>query len=256
MRFGVIGASSLLTALSVLFAAESGSAQTIGYAERIDLYAYGTRPGDVRRPLFVRNELVSNQIVETVERGGAALRLADDTSFVIGPASTVTLDRYVYDPQTSAGEAAIRLGVGTFRYVSGRMAKERISIRVPAATIGVRGTTIGIQVQENQGSVVQVTEGAAIVTPDGGQPPVNVSAGQTAVIAPDGAVTVVTTSGAVPPIGPNQSVETSTPDADGSSSGDSSSSSSSGSSGSSGSGGSGGSGGSSGGSGGTGGTTI
>jgi hypothetical protein len=239
MRWEGTGAALFAAALaaSVSVFAASASAQSIGEAERIEIYAYGTKPGEQRRPLFPRQGLVSNEVVETVERGGAALRLVDDTTFMVGPASTVTLDRFVYDPNTTSGQAVLRLGVGTFRYVSGRMAKEGIALRVPSATIGVRGTTIGFKVEENQGSMVQVTQGSAILTPDSGAPPIPVAAGQTAIIAPDGGVTVVTTAGAVPPITiPSQE---SGSDADGSPGASSESSSSSGSS-SSGSGGGGG----------------
>lgn len=190
-----------MTALSSL--AGSAAAQTVGYPERIEIYAYGTKPGEMRTPLFERQALVADQVVETVERGSASLRLADDTSFVLGPASTLTLDRYVYDPQSSNGEAAIKLGVGAFRYISGRMSKDRVAIKVPSATIGVRGTVIGMQIGEDQASIIQVTEGAAVLSPDSGAPPVTVSAGQTAMISPTGAVTVVQTSGSVPPIGPS-----------------------------------------------------
>lgn len=205
----------------------SVSAQTVGYPEKIEIYAYGTKPGDVRRPLFVRQELVANQVVETVERGSAWLRLADDTSFVMGPASTLTLDRYVYDPQSSTGEAAVRLGVGAFRYISGRMSRERVGIKVPSATIGVRGTVAGMQVAEDQSSIVQVTEGAVVLSPDSGAPPVAVSAGQTATISPTGAIAVVQTSGAFPPIGPTAQSGPVASDAGGDASESSSSSSSS-----------------------------
>jgi len=186
-----IGATIIVVGAGLL--ALPAQAQSIGQAEQIMLYAYGTKPNQARQPLFQFEQVVANEVIETVDRGGALIRLRDETEFTVGPASTVTLDQFVYDPATSAGNMAIKLGVGTFRYVSGRMAKDGVRIRSDIATIGVRGTTLGLSVAPSLITVIAVVVGQAAVTPNGGQTVV-VNEGQTATVSPDGSVAVAASS--------------------------------------------------------------
>jgi hypothetical protein len=69
--------------------------------------------------------------------------LLDETVFTVGPRSDVTIDRFVYDPETGTGEVSASFTKGFMRYVSGKVGKnspENVTVETPASTIGVRGT--------------------------------------------------------------------------------------------------------------------
>jgi hypothetical protein len=178
----------LLLPLIVLFSLPV-SAQDIGRVREVLVYAYGTPETRDRRALFGRTKVSANETVETVDGGALHLRFNDDTNFHLGSKSTVILDEFVYDPDTSAGKMAIRLSKGTFRFVSGKLNKEGVAIRTPTALIGIRGTDFLVVVEENGTTGVVVEEGEVVITPNiGGGDPVVVVAGSTALVGTSGVV--------------------------------------------------------------------
>jgi len=87
--------------------------------------------------------------LRTGKDGRVGITLSDDTQVSIGPGSEVKLDSFVYDP--GAGQLALVLKFirGTAAYVSGQIAKlapDAVRLETPAAIVGVRGTTLGIEV--------------------------------------------------------------------------------------------------------------
>lgn len=139
-------------------------AQPIGTAVLIERWAYGTPPQMARRDLVEQDAVVADELLETVEYGALHVRLADNTDFRLGSASSAVLDSFVYNPSANTGEILINVGKGVFRYVSGDMdlGTEAFQIRTPDALIGVRGTDLLVFVGLF-GTVVQVIVGAAEV---------------------------------------------------------------------------------------------
>jgi ferric-dicitrate binding protein FerR (iron transport regulator) len=80
--------------------------------------------------------------VRTAADSDARFVLRDDTNLSLGPGSTLKLDRTVFSDDASAGDIAIKLTNGAFRFVSGNSKKEAYVITTPVATMGVRGTTL------------------------------------------------------------------------------------------------------------------
>ena len=75
--------------------------------------------------------------------------LADDTQVSIGPRSEVRLDSFVYEPTQGQLGLVLQFIRGTAAYVSGRIAKlapDAVRLETPAAIVGVRGTTVAVQV--------------------------------------------------------------------------------------------------------------
>ena len=92
------------------------------------------------QPVFVGDE------VTTDEKGHLQILLLDETVFTIGPNSAITIDRFVYDPQTRGGEIKASVAKGVFRYVSGKIAVKNpnnVTVKLPTATLGFRGTIVG-----------------------------------------------------------------------------------------------------------------
>jgi FecR protein len=136
--------------LTVVFAIGS----TVSNAEpRIGTTA-STRPnaealsGGNTRTLSAGSEVYANQTVRTGNRGMADLVFLDKTNLSVGPTSEVRLDKFVYDPNGSAGSVAIQATRGSFRWVTGSQAKHAYQVSTPHGTLGVRGTTVELLVNK------------------------------------------------------------------------------------------------------------
>jgi hypothetical protein len=80
-------------------------------------------------------------------RTGAKSRLQitfrDNTTLMLGENARVVVDRYVFDPQASRGEVALRATRGAFRFAGGKlkdMQRKKIIVNTPSAALAVRGT--------------------------------------------------------------------------------------------------------------------
>ena len=81
--------------------------------------------------------------------GKIGVTLNDDTRLSLGPNSELQLQRFTYTPADSAFGLVLKFVRGAATYVSGRIAKlapDSIRHETPAAIIGVRGTTLAINV--------------------------------------------------------------------------------------------------------------
>jgi hypothetical protein len=90
-------------------------------------------------------------------RSRANIKFKDDTQVAITENSKLVIDEYVFDPNRGAGKMSMKIALGTVRYASGAIAKnnnENINIQTPVATIGVRGTSFSMTVDEIGQSLV------------------------------------------------------------------------------------------------------
>ena len=93
-------------------------------------------------------KIIQNHTLETDAIGRAALLLIDGTSFSIGPNSSVTLDKFIYNPETAEGSLEVS-SRGLLRLVGGKVTKKMPAlIRTNSATVGIRG---GITIIQTQG---------------------------------------------------------------------------------------------------------
>ncbi|MFH2204472.1 MAG: FecR domain-containing protein [Elusimicrobiota bacterium] len=86
----------------------------------------------------------SKDRVTTDARGRMQVMLLDQTVFTLGPNTEIVLDDFVYDPvNTSANKVSARVSKGVFRFVTGKIARQKPSsmkVKLPVGTIGIRGT--------------------------------------------------------------------------------------------------------------------
>ncbi|MFH1799960.1 MAG: FecR domain-containing protein [Candidatus Omnitrophota bacterium] len=90
--------------------------------------------------------------VKTDAQGRLQVLLLDETVFTIGPNSVIIIDKFVYDPKSQKGEIRASITQGVFRYVSGKIAAKNpdsVKVKLPAATLGFRGTIVGGSVGAN-----------------------------------------------------------------------------------------------------------
>ena len=102
---------------------------------------------------------VSIEMNDTAVTANSAMTInfIDETRVDITEHSRLIIDDFVYDPSTGKGSLGLKASLGTIRYASGQIAKnsrQRVRIRTPSATIGVRGTDFIMVVDETGSSMV------------------------------------------------------------------------------------------------------
>ena len=101
------------------------------------------------RKLKTGDNIHQNEVIATAKESEAELVLNDDTKLAVGPESRIVLDSFIYDPEKKDGEVIINAAKGAFRFITGKSAKSAYTIKTPASTIGVRGTTFDGYIDES-----------------------------------------------------------------------------------------------------------
>ena len=89
--------------------------------------------------------------LRTGKDGRVGVTLSDDTQVSIGPNSEVRLDSFLYEPGQGQLALVLKFIRGTAAYVSGQIAKlapDAVRLETPAAIVGVRGTTLAVEVTD------------------------------------------------------------------------------------------------------------
>ncbi|MDA1099019.1 MAG: FecR domain-containing protein [Proteobacteria bacterium] len=162
------------------------AADSIGAVKAVVVYAYGSPPGASRKPIYLNDDVYAQEVVETIRQGALHLLFRDDTDLRLGSATTITLDKFVYNPETNAGELVASMSRGVFRFISGKIQKQGVSLRTPTSHIGIRGTDFTVAVAEDGATQVAVSEGSVVVTPINGGAAAAVTAGQGATVGAAG----------------------------------------------------------------------
>jgi hypothetical protein len=108
------------------------------------------------------DDIVRNELVRTQTDSSAKFVLRDNTNLLLGPNSSLKLDRAVFSGEKGVGDIAVNLTLGAFRFITGNQAKESYVINTPMATLGVRGTTLDFLLERLKNTVV-LKEGEARV---------------------------------------------------------------------------------------------
>ena len=90
-------------------------------------------------------------------KGSMRMDFIDDTRVDVTEHSRMTIDEFIYDPNTKTGALSMKATLGAVRYASGQIAKnsrQRVNIRTPSATINVRGTDFIMIIDEVGGSMI------------------------------------------------------------------------------------------------------
>ena len=115
--------------------------------------------------LDVGDEIYREAEVYTEDYGSIEMRFDDGSQMTVGPNSELTIDDYVYSGNAGTDRAVISLGEGMLRMVSGNIASERVNIRTPVATVGIRGTDFTLDTMTAGVVKVWVDDGIVAVTP-------------------------------------------------------------------------------------------
>jgi hypothetical protein len=122
------------------FAALPGAAQTVGVASATSGAPRGTPPAQNERVLHVGIDVFASERVRTGPADRAHLVFRDGSALSVGANSELTIDRFVYDPNSQNGDLAFTVARGAFRFVGGAISKKNeVKVTAPSGNIGVRG---------------------------------------------------------------------------------------------------------------------
>ncbi|MEX0809417.1 MAG: FecR domain-containing protein [Dongiaceae bacterium] len=170
------------TAIALLAATPALAEPEIGTVfEREYRGAEGTRVGGDVRDLRWNNVVFAEEAVRTEAEEWTELEFLDGTRLSVGSNSEVVLDRFVYDPAQSTGDAVITFGKGVFRFVSGDMQnKDGYQLVTPAATLEIRGTIFRLIIDAANNVLLYVEQGVVEMISCGGDTEV-IDAGDSAI---------------------------------------------------------------------------
>jgi hypothetical protein len=105
--------------------------------------------GGTSEPARVGQEVYESDSLRTGSDGRLGVTLIDDTRVSLGPSSEVRLNSFLFTPAEGRLGLVLNFVRGMAVYVSGKIAKlapDSIRLETPGAIVGVRGTTVAIQV--------------------------------------------------------------------------------------------------------------
>lgn len=173
-------------AIGLMLLPTAGFAQeVVGAANRVDVWAYQTAPGQGRADLFTNDQVVQNAAIKTVPTGAVLLTIKDGTQLFVGPSSEVTLDEFIFEDEGDSGSLKLRHVSGALRFVTGKMRAPSYRINIGVATIGIRGTDITIRETDEDERHVYVDDGAIEVTPNNLSTSTGAAKGQVMRVTPD-----------------------------------------------------------------------
>jgi hypothetical protein len=108
-----------------------------------------THPGQQPQQLNPNDPIYFGDVITTGAGDHVNLLFIDDTQLTIGENAQLTIDEYVYDPNTGAGAAHYSFLRGVFVYTSGLIGHNNpdgVHISVPVGGIGPRGTQFIVQI--------------------------------------------------------------------------------------------------------------
>ena len=147
----------------------------IGRVESLSGQAAAIRVDGSRVALQAGDTVFQGDVIETAEDGAVGIILSDQTTFSMGGNGRIVLDEVIYDADAGTGKVALSAVHGAFTFISGQVARtdpDAMVIETPMATIGVRGTFLGVTADERTVSVVLMVEpdgfvGEVVVTAGG-----------------------------------------------------------------------------------------
>lgn len=128
-------------------------------SEMIGIVAVGI--GDIsnqkNEKLITGSKIYFGDTIMVKEKSNAQILLLDETALTIGEKTELTIDDFVYDPQTKVGKIVSNIKVGTVRVITGEISKqnpENLEVNIPTGSVGARGTEFIVVTESDEKSTV------------------------------------------------------------------------------------------------------
>ena len=181
-------------AVEIAQAGPAADAQPIGQVDSVTGTVTVTHADGTQGALEAGSPVFQGDTLETDGGGAIGITLADETTFSMAENGSMVLDEMVYDPGTQEGTVSMSVLEGVFTFVSGQVAKtdpDAMTLDTPVATIGIRGTQVGLDIREGGEMTVVLMEekdgfvGEVVVTNDAGVVVMNGANQATSVLSMD-----------------------------------------------------------------------
>ncbi len=121
----------------------------------------GAAIGDIKNQ---KNESLSNgskiffgDTIISKNKSNAQILFLDQTVLTLGEETELTIDEFVYDPNSQDGSFVSTVKTGTVKFITGQISKknpDNLEVKVPAGTLGARGTEFVVLSETNNESTV------------------------------------------------------------------------------------------------------
>ena len=130
----------LLATTSIVVLACMPAYAKVGVTTGTDGEPLGKPPNENERVLRIGIDVQANELITTGAKDRAHLVFLDGSALTVGPNARLTIDKFVYDPNSGNGELAVNASVGVLRFVGGKISKKgNVTVTTPSSTIGIRG---------------------------------------------------------------------------------------------------------------------
>ena len=147
--------SKILIIISLTFA-------SVAYASNNSFVGViGAAIGDIKNQ---KNESLSNgskiffgDTIISKSKSNAQILFLDQTVLTLGEETELTIDEFVYDPNSQDGSFVSTVKTGTVKFITGQISKknpDNLEVKVPAGTLGARGTEFVVLSESNNESTV------------------------------------------------------------------------------------------------------
>lgn len=136
--------------LALALGLPAARAEPIGYVKTVSGEATVTS-GTANTRAQPGTPLQVGDVLRTGPGASLGVTLKDNTVMAFGPSTTFTFEDYLFAPAKGELKLGGKITAGSLHYVSGAIAKlkpEGVALKTPTGTIGVRGTTLAIRVEE------------------------------------------------------------------------------------------------------------
>lgn len=113
--------------------------------------------------LIAQDRLFEGQTISTGPAGQVQVLFADNTKMVVGPGSTLLIQKILMQNDGTASSFAVKALGGTFRFLSGNSNKQAYKIATPTGSIGVRGTEFDFLVDPVTGETKVILYGGQTI---------------------------------------------------------------------------------------------
>jgi len=129
----------------------------IGFVKEVSGTAFAKLPSEDRRQLSVGEQIYVSDLITTEAKSSIKLQLKDNSQFELGSNASLLTYKFAYKQETEEDSVSIELLKGTFRFVTGLIAKKKpqsMIVNTTVATIGIRGTHVIGEVSATSATII------------------------------------------------------------------------------------------------------
>ncbi|MEM6460528.1 MAG: FecR domain-containing protein [Pseudomonadota bacterium] len=178
------------------------AAPEVGIASAVNTDARSVLGAGTPRVVTLGQTIIYNERITTNQTGLVQILLVDGTTFMIGPDCELTIDEFVFNPDTGEAKVVATVAKGAFRFIGGQTSRTEggATVRTPVGSIGIRGATVEANISPRDATISMIFGDSLVFEAVGGDRQTIFESGFTIQVSDGGAQTSVrqTTGGDAP----------------------------------------------------------